>query len=108
MGTPWGVVEQLFKKYSPNNKIPRVELQSMLNAVTMRDSEDPGILFEQMTVTQNCGDTVTHQIDKEELIAVLIMGAAPKEYILVITSEQRAKGNQMSLENLEIVIMYQQ
>jgi hypothetical protein len=83
-----------------------VKLRSMLKSVTMRDSEDPSIIFEQVSAIRNRYDTVTHQIDEEELIAA-VLGAAPKEYTSVITSEQRAKGNQMSLEDLEIV-MYQQ
>jgi hypothetical protein len=78
----------------------------MLNAVTMRHSEDPSILFEQVSAIRNRHDTVTHQIDEEELIAVA-MGPAPKEHILVIASEQPAKGNQMTLEDLKIM-MYQQ
>jgi hypothetical protein len=41
--------------------------------------------------------------EKEELIAV-VMGAAPEKYISVITCEQRVKGNQMSLHDLEIVM----
>jgi hypothetical protein len=100
------VVVQPFKKFSPDNRISRVKLRSMLKSVTMRDSEDPSIIFEQVSVMRNRNDTVTHQIDEEELIAV-VMGAAPKEYVSVITSELRAKGNQMSLEDLEIV-MHQQ
>jgi hypothetical protein len=59
------VVEQLFKTYSQDDRISRVELQSMLNAVSMRYSEDPIILFEQVSATQNLYGTVTHQIDEE-------------------------------------------
>jgi hypothetical protein len=82
------VVVQLFNKYSPDNRILRVELRSMLNGVSMRDAEDPSILFEQvMSVIQIWYDTVTHQINEEELIAV-VMGAAPEKYLLVITSEK--------------------
>jgi hypothetical protein len=47
------VVVQLFNKYSPDDRISRVELRSMLNGVSMRDAEDPSILFEQVSVIQN-------------------------------------------------------
>jgi hypothetical protein len=53
----------------------------------MIDAEDPSILFEQVTAIQNWYNTVAHQIDEEELIAV-IMGAAPEKYLSVITCEQ--------------------
>jgi hypothetical protein len=46
-----------------------------------------------------------HQMDEEKLIAV-IMGAAPENYLSIITSEQQVKGSLMTLVDLEIV-MYQ-
>lgn len=99
------VVAQLQKKYSPDDRISRVELRTMLNAVSMKTTEDPSVLFEQVSAIRNRYDTAAHQIDEEELIAV-IMGAAPKEFISVITSEQRARGNQMTLDDLEAVMYH--
>ena len=80
-------------------KISRVELRSMLNGVSMKNSEDPSVLFEQVSAIQNRYDTDVHHIDEEELIAV-VMGAAPEKYLSVITCEQRVKGNLMSLYDL--------
>jgi hypothetical protein len=100
------IVVQLFNKYSPTDRISRVELRSMLNGVSMKDAEDPSTLFEQVSVIQNnCYDTDAHHIEEEVLITV-IMGVAPEKYLSVITCKQRAKGDQMSLQDLEIV-MYQ-
>jgi hypothetical protein len=77
-----------FNKYSPDNRISRVELRSMLNGVTMvKNAEDPSELFEQVSAIQNRYDTAVPQIDDEELIAV-VMGAAPEKYLSVITCEQ--------------------
>jgi hypothetical protein len=69
-----------------------VEQQSMLNVVSLKDHEISSTIFEQVSVIGNHYNTVAHQTDKEELIAV-IMEAAPKQYVPVITSEQRARGN---------------
>jgi hypothetical protein len=58
MSTDWPaglaheVVVQLFNKYSPDDRISRVELRSMLNGVSMRDAEDLSILFEQVSAIQ--------------------------------------------------------
>jgi hypothetical protein len=55
MSTDWPaglaheVVVQLFSKYSPDDRISRVELRSMLNGVSIKDAEDPSILFEQVS-----------------------------------------------------------
>jgi hypothetical protein len=74
MSTDWPgglaheVVVQLFNKYSPDDRISRVELRSMLNGVSMKNSEDLSVLFEQVSAIQNRYDTDVHHIDKEELI----------------------------------------
>jgi hypothetical protein len=55
MSTDWPaglaheVVVQLFNKYSPDDRISRVELRTMLNGVSMKDAEDPSILFKQVS-----------------------------------------------------------
>jgi hypothetical protein len=77
----------------------------MLNGVTMKVNEDPSTLFEQVCAIQSRYNTATHTIDEEELIVVL-MRAAPNEYVDVITSESNAKGNKFSIDDLENV-MYQ-
>jgi hypothetical protein len=91
-GLAYEILVRIFKNYSPDNRISKVKLRSMVNGVSMKDAEDPSKLFEQLTAIQNRYDTVAHQIDKEGLIAV-VLGAAPKEYLSVITCEQRVKGN---------------
>jgi hypothetical protein len=78
MSTDWPaglaheVVVQLFNKYSPDARISRVELRSMLNGVSMKDAEDPSTLFEQVSLIQNRYGTDTHHIEEEELIAVIM------------------------------------
>jgi hypothetical protein len=105
MSTDWPaglaheVVVQLSNKYSPDDRISRVEFRIMLNGVSMKDAEDPSIIFEQVIAIQDRYDTDTHHIEEEELIAV-DMGAAPEKYLSVITCEQRVKGDQMSLHDL--------
>jgi hypothetical protein len=76
----------------------------MLNGVSMKDAEDPSILFEQVSAMQNRYDTDAHHIEEEEPIEV-IMGAAPEKYLLVITCEQRVKGNLMSAHDLDVSIV---
>jgi hypothetical protein len=100
------VVAQLFKKFCPDDQKSRVELRSMLNKVAIKAHQDPSSFFERVSSITNRYYTVIHTIDEEESIAV-IMGAAPKEYISVITMEERIKGDQMTLKDREAV-MYQQ
>jgi hypothetical protein len=48
------------------------ELRTMLNEVSMKDAEDPSVLFEQVSAIRNRYDTAAHQIDEEELLAVVM------------------------------------
>jgi hypothetical protein len=44
-GLAYQVMVLLFKKFSPDDRISRVELRTILNAVTMEVNEDLSILF---------------------------------------------------------------
>jgi hypothetical protein len=52
-GLEYQVVELLFNKLSPDDRISRVDLRTMLNTVTMEVNEDPSILFKQVSAIQN-------------------------------------------------------
>jgi hypothetical protein len=53
-GLTYVAVVQVFTEYSPDDRISRVELRTMLNGVSMRDAEDPSILvFEHVSVIRN-------------------------------------------------------
>jgi hypothetical protein len=60
-------------------------------------------LSKQVQYKIGTSNNMVHQIDQEELIAV-IMGAAAEKYLSVITSDQQVKGNLMSLTDLKIVM----
>ena len=94
------VVKALMAKYMPKDRISRVELRQMLASVSMKDNEDPATLFEQISAIENKFNTVSSKIEEEELIAV-VMSAAPKAYVSVITTEQRLQGTNLQLADLE-------
>jgi hypothetical protein len=59
------VVAQLFNKFSPDDRISRVELRTMLNRVSIKDTEDPSTLFEQVSSIKNPYNTAAHHIDEK-------------------------------------------
>ena len=83
------VVKELFNKYNPKDVVSRVELRRMLAGVSMKETQDPTTLFEQVSAIRNRFDTASNQINKEELIAVVIE-RAPEKYTSCITTEQIA------------------
>ena len=97
------VVENLESVYRPKDTITEVEVYTKLLGVKMKKNEDPKTLFEQIAAIQNWYNTGNKVLPKEQLIAVVIK-AAPKEYMSVITSEQHAKGSSLTLTNLRVVM----
>ena len=100
------VVKALMTKYMPKDRISRVELRQMLASVAMKDNDNPATLFEQISAIENKYNTATSKIEEEELIAV-VMTAAPKAYVSVITTEQRIQGTRLKLEDLESAMSQQ-
>ena len=68
-GLAWKVVKELPEKYKPNNNMARVEAQMMLNNVSMKNDDDPSLLFEQISQIQNQVGLVAHTIKDGDLIA---------------------------------------
>ena len=103
------VVKSLMDKYQPKDLISRVELRQMLNGIKMKKSDDPAIIFEQISAIENQYNTDTKKIDEEELIAI-VLDVAPFEYQAVLTTEHRMKGTAIKLSDLEAAMtqMYRQ
>ena len=94
------VVDALFKKYSPQDTASLVELQEELSLVSMKDKDDPALLFGKLAGIRNKYNNAVQQVSKEQLMATAIR-AAPKEYKSVITCEQRLLGTAVTLGDLE-------
>jgi hypothetical protein len=98
------VVASLMKEFMPDDVMTHVELRSALWGVKLKGKrEDPSRLFEQLSTITNKYQHTTAAIVDNELLAV-IMDKAPAEYKRVITSEQRSKGTNLSLDDLEEAI----
>ncbi len=101
IGRAYKVVDALFKKYAPDDVMARVELRAQLAQIGMKHKkEDPTIMFEAISTVQNHYQGTSIAIAKEELIAIVLDKSMP-EYKSVITSEQRVKGTQVTLEDLQ-------
>ena len=95
-GLAWRVVEALHRQFKPDDIVSKIELRRMLNQISMTKKEDPSTLFEQLSKIENQFNTA---IGKEDAIAI-ILDAAPAEYQSVLNAEQRAKGSNITLQDL--------
>jgi hypothetical protein len=90
------VVDELFKKYRPVDIISRVEMRTKLSKVTMKQNDDPRLLFNQLASIQSEYRSVTQKIDQYDLIAVVLENA-PEKYKSILTAEQRTKGVNLTI-----------
>jgi hypothetical protein len=94
------VVKGLFNKYRSIDMMTLVELRQALGKVWMKQKDDLAVIFEQIGSIENQYMDGTRTIPDKELIAV-VLSATPEEYAPVLTTEQRIRGNALSLEDLE-------
>jgi hypothetical protein len=98
-GLAWMVMKALQRKYFPKDLVSKIELRRALNAVSIKEEDDPAILFEQINAIENKYNIINFEIPKEDRIAT-VLEKAPKEYGTALTVEQRSKGNNLNLEDL--------
>ena len=65
----------------------RVDAWMMLNNVSMKNNDDPSVLFELISQIQNCFGLAARSIEDGDLIAP-VLAAAPSKYRSVLTTEQ--------------------
>jgi hypothetical protein len=75
----------------------------MLNKIGMKKNSNPARMFEQIASVENRYNTMTSKIPQDELIAI-VLDKATLEYQAVLTAEQRAQGNALTLDDLESVM----
>ena len=102
-GLAYKVVEALKDIYQPKDTVTEVELYERLMEVKMKSKEDPKIIFEQVASIANWYNTGTKKIPVEQQIAV-VLKAAPKEYMSVLTSEQQKRGTGLKVSHLRAVM----
>lgn len=94
------VVNELKRKYQPEDIMSRVELRHSLNKIQMKKGQDPAKLFEQIFSIQNRSKI---EIPEEDFVTI-ILEAASEEYQAVLTTEQTRKGDDLKVSDLEDIM----
>jgi hypothetical protein len=90
----------LVNNYRHDDNIVAVEVRCMLNDVSMKKNEDPAILFEQLAEIEVAYAGNTIKITEHDCIGV-VFATASEKYHSVLTSEQRTKGDKLTMNDLE-------
>ena len=91
------VLKGLFGLYSPKDMTSKVELTQRKTEIKMKENEHPKTLFDQMNELES---EFGVDFKLEDQIPILI-AASPKMYHAIIVTEQRAKGDKLTITDLE-------
>ncbi len=100
-GAAHEIVKELKNRYHPADTMTRVEMRKQLNKVSMKQKDDPNVLFDKLASIKHQYDTVTKKIEEEDLIAI-VLDVAPAQYQQMLTGEQLRLGNSLTLDNLNV------
>jgi hypothetical protein len=101
-GLAYLVVRELNKKYKPQDILSWVKMRQRLNQVQMKKGSDPAVLFETLTAIEDQYDGVG-MIDESDLIAI-VLDVATDDKQAVLTADQSSKGEDLTLNDLEMVM----
>jgi hypothetical protein len=102
-GETWMINAALVKKYRPDDIIAAAEVRRRLNDVSMKKNDDPAILCKQLAEIEVAYAGTTIKIIEQDYIGVVFATYAEK-YHSVLTSEQRTKGADLTMDDLEDVM----
>lgn len=94
------IMSSLMEQYEPKDRTLKVEMRKRLNGVKLSSGENPKKMFEQLAAIQNAYSNSERNIGDDELVAV-VLGQAPKAYTTVLATEERIRGDNLTLKDLE-------
>ena len=105
-GLASSIVTRLKRDYKPIDRMARVGMRRNMNEISMKNDDDPKVIFEQISTIRNhyAGSGVV--VEEEDLMASE-MEKAPERYTSVLAVEERVRGNTLTLTHLEQVMRSQ-
>lgn len=95
--------EELHKKYQPKDSMSKVEMIQKLFDMEWGENEDPNDVFDKVLELESRYAKPGKKLSEDLKMAALIT-KAPKVYFSAIVSAQQAKGESLSLDDLQVTI----
>jgi hypothetical protein len=99
-GEAWKVKTSLLEKYRPDDVLTVSELKQRLNAVSLKDKQDPSRMFEEMAAIHHAYLKTKANLGSQDLSGV-VFAAAPDKYHYMLNITTEMKGNKLNIDNLE-------
>ncbi len=94
------VIKLLEAEYQPTDRYSLVEIRRKLNKISMKDSQDPRILFDQIATIKNQARSSQLAIAEEDLIAI-VLNKVPIQFARVLATQQNIQGTNLTLSHLK-------
>jgi Arginine methyltransferase-interacting protein, contains RING Zn-finger len=102
-GVAWKTIHAIQTEYQPKDDIAAIEYRDQLAEVTMKDNEDPKVLYEKLNEIRNMYTHANFVVQEAEL-ALAAMQKAPDLYKALLAQEQRIRrrvdNKPLSLDNV--------
>jgi hypothetical protein len=99
-GTASMVIKHMFNRYKPDDATAMAECASRLLRLRLGPSANPADLFTKIADIQAQYESANYTIDQPMIVST-VLRAAPIQYKSVITALQVARGNAMTVSDLE-------
>ena len=99
-GLAYELIALLKEEYQPKDRIASVEMKQKLARVSMKSSDKPTVLFEQIKAIENQYSGLTKTMDEEDKI-VVVLEKAPVEYAEIFATTENKEGSGLTLKHLE-------
>ena len=97
------IIKGLLRNYTSENIAAKTRIRQDINKINMTDTMNPKILREKISQIEN---RHSHELGDDDLVAIVIEKAAPIDSTIV-AAEQRAKGSQVTADDLIDAMMTQ-
>ena len=98
------VIARLLAAYQPTHRDAEVEIRRALNALKMEATEPPDVLFAQISAIKNWFNSGGMIKVNDETLIMMVHEVAPPEYSPVLSSLEIAKGNVMTLDDIQVAM----
>ena len=97
------IIKGLNRNYTSENIAAKTRIRQDINKINMTDTMNPKILRKKISQIENRHN---HELGDDDLVAIVIEKAAPV-YNTIVAAEQRAKGSQVTADDLIDAMMTQ-
>ena len=98
-GIAWKIAKKLKTDNQPTDRMALVDYRLMVSKITMKESDEPKVLFEKIAEIRNMFQDASFDITEQDMIGI-VMDKAALKYNMAIANAQTSRGDALNMEDL--------